>query len=306
MTTGTTSGAELRPGPAGQPVPGRSDQAGPAPSSRSDQAARTMPSGAAPLGAVEAFQPVKSAGRTLDVLEALADSPQRRSLVELARALGIPKSSLHGLLRTMIQRGWVEADTTGTRFGLGVRALQVGAAYLEADDATGLLAGVLDDLAGQFGETVHLGRLDGPHVVYLAKRESVHRLRLYSAIGRHLPAHATALGKVLLAQRTDEAVDRLLNWPLPALTRHTVTDPELLHAELASVRDRGYAVDREENTEGIVCFAMAVPLQSPAVDAISLSVPATRLDAGSEERIVAALHGAVRQVRAARTLLAGA
>lgn len=251
----------------------------------------------------EAFQPVKSAGRTLDVLEALADGGGPRSLVELARALTIPKSSLHGILRTMIQRGWVEADSTGTRFGLGVRALQVGAAYLETDTVTGLLSGVLDQLADAFGETVHLGRLDGPHVVYLAKRESVHPLRLYSAIGRHLPAHATALGKVLLAERADEAVDRLLHWPLTALTARTITDPGALHAELATIRSRGYAVDREENTDGIVCFAMAVPLQAPATDAISLSIPASRLGAVDEERIVAVLSAAVGQVRAARPLL---
>ncbi|MEO3746192.1 IclR family transcriptional regulator [Plantactinospora sp. B5E13] len=284
MTTGTTRDAD----PAGTTA----DPAAPVAVAGGDDTRLT-------------FQPVKSAGRTLDVLEALAGSPQRRSLVELARALEIPKSSLHGILRTMIQRGWVEVDATGTRFGLGVRALQVGAAYLEADDATGLLAGVLDGLASQFGETVHLGRLDGPHVVYLAKRESTHPLRLYSAIGRQLPAHATALGKVLLAERPDEAVDRLLSWPLPALTRHTVTDPDQLHAELATVRDRGYAVDREENTEGIVCFAMAVPLHTPAVDAISLSVPTSRLGPESEQRIVTALRAAVGQVRAARTLLAG-
>ncbi|MEV4625853.1 IclR family transcriptional regulator [Micromonospora sp. NPDC049523] len=251
----------------------------------------------------EAFQPVKSAGRTLDVLEALADGAGPRSLGELARALAIPKSSLHGILRTMIQRGWVEADPTGTRFGLGVRALQVGAAYLETDTVTGLLSGVLDQLATQFGETVHLGRLDGPHVVYLAKRESVHPLRLYSAIGRHLPAHATALGKVLLAERPDEAVDRLLHWPLTALTARTITDPGALHEELATIRSRGYAMDREENTEGIVCFAMAVPLQAPATDAISLSVPASRLDDTSEARIVAALGTTLAQIRAARPLL---
>ncbi|RKR90486.1 IclR family transcriptional regulator [Micromonospora pisi] len=250
-----------------------------------------------------AFQPVKSAGRTLDVLEALADGTGPRSLVELTRALGIPKSSLHGILRTMMKRGWVEADATGTRFGLGVRALQVGAAYLETDTVTGLLSGVLDQLASEFGETVHLGRLDGPHVVYLAKRESIHPLRLYSAIGRHLPAHATALGKVLLAERADEAVDRLLHWPLAALTGRTITDPDTLHAELATIRSRGYAVDREENTDGIVCFAMAVPLQSPATDAISLSIPASRLAATTEDRVVVALNATLAQVRAARPLL---
>lgn len=251
----------------------------------------------------DAFQPVKSAGRALEVLEALAASPHRRSLVDLARALNIPKSSLHGILRTMTQRGWVESDLTGTRFGLGVRALQVGAAYLTTDDTVGLLGGVLDDLSQQFGETVHLGRLDGPHIVYLAKRESVHPLRLYSAIGRQLPAHATALGKVLLAQRPDDALDQLLTWPLPALTPRTITGRRALHAELATVRARGYAVDHGENTDGIICFAMAVPLRTPATDAISLSVPATRLGADSEERIVAALRRAVHQVEAARGLL---
>ncbi|KAB1913175.1 IclR family transcriptional regulator [Micromonospora sp. AMSO31t] len=254
----------------------------------------------------DGFLPVKSAGRTLEVLEALAASPHRRSLVDLARALDIPKSSLHGILRTLAQRGWVESDLTGTRFGLGIRALQVGAAYLTADDAMGVLGTVLDDLSRQFGETVHLGRLDGPHVVYLAKRESVHPLRLYSAIGRQLPAHATALGKVLLAERGDDEVDELLSWPLPALTRHTLTTPDALHAALAGIRQRGYAADREESTEGIVCVAMAVPLRSPAIDAISLSVPVARLGADTEERIVAALHRAVDQVRAAGGLLTSA
>lgn len=250
-----------------------------------------------------AAQPVKSADRTLEVLELLADRPGRHSLVALSRVLDIPKSSLHGLLRTMVQRGWVETDPAGLRFGLGLRALQVGAAYIDADDAVGLLSGVLDELSREFGETVHLGRLDGPNVVYMAKRESVHSLRLYSAIGRRLPAHATALGKALLAGYADTAVDRRLDWPLTALTRHTIVEPGRLHEELAAVRGRGHAVDREENTEGIVCFAVAVPLRSPAIDAISMSVPAARLGEDSEPAMVAALHRAVRQVRAARSLL---
>jgi DNA-binding IclR family transcriptional regulator len=250
----------------------------------------------------ENFQPVKSADRTLEILEALA-AAGRRTLGELARDLGIPKSSLHGILRTMAQRNWVETDATGTRFGLGLRALQVGSAYLDADDVVGLLSGVLDDLAAAFGETVHLGRLDGADVVYVAKRESVHPLRLFSAIGRRLPAHATALGKALLAERRDEEVDRILRWPLARLTRHTIVEPAALYRELAEVRERGYAVDHEENTDGIVCVARAVPVRGPATDAISLSVPAARLDPDGAERIAAALARAVEQVHAARALL---
>ncbi|HET6212860.1 MAG TPA: IclR family transcriptional regulator [Micromonosporaceae bacterium] len=246
---------------------------------------------------------VKSSDRTLEVLEVLAASGGRRALVELARELHIPKSSLHGILRTMMQRGWVETDPTGTRFGLGLRALQVGAAYLTGDDTVGLMGGILDDLAATFGETVHLGRIDGPNVVYIAKRESAHALRLFSAIGRHLPAHTTALGKALLAEHPDGEVDRMLRWPLPALTRHTITDPTALHAELAAVRARGYATDREENSDGIACFAVAIPLRRPATDAISISVPVARVGPDTEVGMAAALRKAVAQVRAAAGIL---
>ncbi|GIJ20623.1 IclR family transcriptional regulator [Micromonospora lutea] len=249
------------------------------------------------------FQPVKSAGRTLDLLELLADQPHPWTLGDLARALGIPKSSLHGLLRTLTSRGWVRTDATGTRFRLGLRALRVGAAYLDGDDLVGLLSGVLDELSRRFGEAVHLGRLDGDQVVYLAKRESVHRLRLYSAIGRRLPAHATALGKALLAERPEHEVDRTLSWPLPRLTPHTITDREGLHAALAAVRTAGHAVDREENAEGIMCFAMAVPLATPAADAVSISVPVTRLRPGLDTSIVAALRETVGGLALARNML---
>lgn len=232
-----------------------------------------------------AFQPVKSADRTLDVLEALAGRRGRRSLGDLTRELGIPKSSLHGILRTMVRRGWVEVDETGTRFRLGLRAVQVGASYVDGDDTVARFATTLDALAAAFGETVHLGRLSNSDVTYLAKRESVHPLRLYSAIGRRLPAHATALGKALLAQRDDATVADLLDWPLAVLTPNTITDRGALFDELASIRALGWAADRQENTVGISCFAVPLGLD----DAISVSIPTVRLDAGAEARVIAAL-----------------
>ena len=249
-------------------------------------------------------EPVKSAHRTLEILELLAERPAgQRSLGELSKELNIPKSSLHGILRTMSGRGWVQPDPTGTRFGLGLRALQVGAAYLDGDDTVGLLRDVLDDLAGRFGETVHLGRLDGAQVVYLAKRESVHPLRMFSAVGRRLPAHATALGKALLADRADPEVDRLLPRPLSRLTPHTLTDAEVLREELARIRRRGYAVDREENSLGIRCVAVAVPLRTPAVDAVSVSIPVARWQRDTEPAVAHALRDAIAKITPARTLL---
>ncbi|GIF01692.1 IclR family transcriptional regulator [Paractinoplanes rishiriensis] len=252
--------------------------------------------------ASEDYQPVKSAGRTLDLLELLADQPRPWTLVDLTRELDIPKSSLHGLLRTLTARGWVRTDD-GTHFRLGLRALRVGAAYLDGDGTVGLLGGILDDLSRRFGETVHLGRLDGAEVVYVAKRESVHHLRLYSAIGRRLPAHATALGKALLAEHTDQEAGGMLQWPLAGLTANTITDRDAFHAALAEVRAAGYAVDREENAEGINCIAMAVPLTAPAVDAVSISVPVSRLRPELEASIVAALRETVGALGRAGSML---
>ena len=243
------------------------------------------------------FPAVKSAARTLEVLERLAAAPERPTLGQLARDLGIPKSSLRAILQTLEGRGWVEADATGTRFGLGVRALLVGAAYVDTDDVVAVAAGVLDHLATTFGETVHLARLDGADIVYLAKRESRHSLRLFSAIGRRLPAFTTALGKALLAERSGEEVRTGLPHPLPRLTPNTIADLDRLDRELALTRTRGYAVDNEENTEGIRCLAVALPRTDPPVDAISLSIPVVRLSEERERQMVAELLQAREALR---------
>ncbi|WP_211300054.1 IclR family transcriptional regulator [Haloactinopolyspora alba] len=247
------------------------------------------------------FQPVKSADRTLEILEVLADAPERIGLGHLARTLSIPKSSLHGILRTMVRRGWVETDDSGQLFGLGVRSLLVGASYVDRDDAVTRAQPLLDWLNAQVGETTHLGRLDGSDVVYLAKRESSHPLRMYSAIGRRLPAHATALGKALLAARDDGEVADLLPARLPTLTLNTIGDRDDLLAELDRIRAVGYAIDREENSEGIRCFAVSLRTSRPPVDAVSVSAPTLRLDTRTEQRIIDVLVQANERLLSPRT-----
>lgn len=241
-------------------------------------------------GAQPEFRPVKSAYRALDVLEAVAAGPA--TLSELSRLLDIPKSSLHGLMRTLTERGWVQSFEGGARYRLGLRALQVGARFAEEDETVARVAGVLDRLAATTGETVQQGRLDGAEVVYLAKRDSPHPVRLISSIGSRLPAHTTALGKALLAARGDKEVRALLPRPLPWLTARTHTTWKALAADLAATRARGYAVDEGEAMEGLHCFAVTVPPlagHGPPTDAVSVSVPVFRLDRAREATIVAAL-----------------
>jgi len=238
---------------------------------------------------------VKSADRTVELLELLSRTSEPLTLSEIQRELSYPKSSLFVLLRTLVARGWVETDRRGTGYSIGVRALLVGTSYLDRDPVIRAATRVLEELRAEVNETVHLARLDGADVVYLASRESAHQLRLTSRVGRRLPAHATSLGKALLAERGAEEIDAILPAGLEALTPKTLTERDALLADLAETRERGYAIERGENTTGLGCFAVALHYKHPALEAISCSVPFARLD--DPDHAARVLEAVVRHAR---------
>jgi DNA-binding IclR family transcriptional regulator len=230
---------------------------------------------------------VKSAARTVELLELLAARQNRPArLRELSEALGVPRSSLHALLRTLVKYGWVRADSTGSLYGIGIRALLAGTSYLDTDPYLPLIVPFLEELHDKVDETFHFGRLDGRDVVYLATRESTQYLRPYSRIGRRLPAYTTSLGKSLLAERAPEQLDAHLPDVLEALTPHTITSRAALDAELERTRKRGYAIDEQENSLGLRCYGIALPYADPPVDALSASIPLARLSPQRELEIV--------------------
>jgi len=240
---------------------------------------------------------VKSAVRTVELLEYLAarnDQPAR--LREICAALDMPRSSAHALLRTLVAQGWVRSDDSGAQYGIGIRALLVGTSYLDNDPYLPLITPFLDELCADLGETFHLGRLDGTDIVYLATRESEHYARLRNRVGRRLPAYATALGKALLADRSGAERAAHIPTPLEPLTPHTITDRAVLDDVLDEVRVRGFATDDQENTTGLRCFAVTVRYTFPAQDAISASVPLSRLNPDREAQIVEALHAVCDKV----------
>jgi DNA-binding IclR family transcriptional regulator len=232
---------------------------------------------------------VKSAARTVEVLEVLGGLGGRAvSLRELTELTGAPRSSTYALLQTLVGRGWVRTDESGSRYSIGVRALLVGTSYLDADPLLAAAKPHLSRLAEELGETVHYARLDRADVVYLATYESRHYLRPFSRVGRRLPAGATSLGKAILAERSPAEVDRLLPAKLPVRTPATL-DREGLLADLDATRRRGYALERGESTVGLRCAGVALHTCSPVTDAISCSVPDARMTAESERAIVDAL-----------------
>lgn len=242
-------------------------------------------------------RPVKSAVHTLDVLEFLSSRQNKPArLREISEALGIPKSSAYALLRTLVQRGWVRRDETGTLYGVGMRALMAGMSYLDADPHLRLVQPWLDDLNEQLDETVHFGRLDGEDILYLATRESSQYLRVINRVGRRLPASATSLGKALLADRTEEERRRHLGTPLPRLTPNTITDTDALRKDLDETLERGYSIDLEENTSGLKCFGFALHYANPPIDAISCSVPVARLTEQRQAHIIEAMSATVAKI----------
>ncbi|WP_243118313.1 IclR family transcriptional regulator [Actinomyces wuliandei] len=226
---------------------------------------------------------VKSAARTIDVLEYLAGRQGTQTrLRDVADALGAPRSSVYALLQTLVGRGWVAVDPTGTHYSIGIRTLLAGTSYLDRDPRVRLVRPVIMDAARRLGETVHLARLDGDQVVYLATAESHEYTRVLLRVGRRLPAVYTSLGKAIMAHNRTSAPEVLP----PPLTAMSVRDPAVLAADLERTRQRGYAVDDQENIVGISCYGFALRYDVPVRDAISCSVPRSRLSQTHTEQIL--------------------
>jgi DNA-binding IclR family transcriptional regulator len=234
---------------------------------------------------------VKSAARAVELLELLAARQNRPArLRELSDALGAPRSSVYALIRTLLERGWVRADPSGTQYSIGIRALLAGTTYLDTDPYLRIVQPHIGDLSTQLDETIHFGRLDRGDIVYLATKESTRYLRPFSRVGRRLPAFSTAMGKSLLAERLDSGIGAHVPREPSPLTPGTIVDHSALVANLQRTLERGYAIDDQENTAGVMCFGFALRYSRPATDAISCSIPVSTLSEARRAEIVEAME----------------
>ena len=223
---------------------------------------------------------VKSASRVLDLLEIVSAHEAGLSFTTLQQLTAFPKSSLHALLGVLTARGYLDLDETSRLYTLGVKVWQNGQSYLKSRDLVREARPVMDAIANAINETVQLARLDGSENVYLAKVDSTHPLRLQSEVGARLSAHATGLGKALLACLPDDEVRaRFGDKPLPRMTPGTIVTMAELTQELHRIRHWGFAVDDQEYTPGLFCIAVPIrDHRGQAIAAISVSVPLLRLE----------------------------
>lgn len=232
---------------------------------------------------------VQSLDRAFALLEHLADGggSDGVALSELAARSGLPLPTIHRLVRTLVASGYVR-QLPSRRYALGPRLIRLGdaASRMLGEWARPQLAALVDAT----GESANLAMLDGDAVVYVAQVPSRHAMRMFTEVGRRVPAHCTGVGKALLATLPAAEVRALVaRTGLPAATPHTITDPAALTRELETVRAHGYAVDDAEQELGVRCVAVAVP-GAPSATAISVSGPAARVTWEAVEGIVPQLH----------------
>jgi IclR family transcriptional regulator, KDG regulon repressor len=221
---------------------------------------------------------VKSLERAIDVIEAMSRHPGGVAVTDLARELGMPKSSAFRVLNTLRQRGYVRQDADTERYSLGPRFLHIAAAVEQETDLRAVAVPHLRALRDRTHETVHLAIPDGSKMVYLDKFESPQPVRLASRVGQQVLLHCTALGKAYLAALPEtEQLAMVRSLELERRTDRTITDRDELLQELRTGWRRGFAVDTIENEAGVRCVGAALlDRRDRPVAAISVSAPTSR------------------------------
>lgn len=218
---------------------------------------------------------VQSLDRAFALLEIMADAGGEASLSQLADSSGLPLPTIHRIIRTLVDNGYVR-QLPSRRYALGPRLIGLG------DKASRMLGTWarphLAELVDQLGETANLAMLDGDKVVYVAQVPSLHAMRMFTEVGRRVLPHSAGVGKALLAQLSDEeALAAIGRTGMPAATDRTITTPEGFVAELARIREQGFAIDDGEQEIGVRCVAAPVE-GAPSGMAVSISGPETRVD----------------------------
>jgi len=231
-------------------------------------------------------QMIASAAGTLEALEILGNAGGQLSLREIVATMRRPKATVHRMLSTLVHTGFVEQDDGG-RYRLTLKAWRIGAAAVRKLDLVERARPILEKLATETGETVHLAVLDSSGgVVYVAKVESAQSIGVQTRLGQLNPSWCTATGRSLLAFNDAVAV-RVLAGPLARRTRKTITDVRVLRARIAEARERGYAVTIAENHPEM--GGVAAPVRDhagAAIAACGVAIPEYRMDEGVVARAI--------------------
>jgi IclR family transcriptional regulator, KDG regulon repressor len=227
---------------------------------------------------------VKSVSRALDIIDIVSLEKDGLGVTEIAKQMDINKSSVYRILSTLVRYGYMEQDEETSRYKLGYKFLEMSSKLLESIDLRKEVKPYLQELEKETNEVIHLVVYDQGEVIYIEKLEGTETLRMHSKVGKRAPMHCTAVGKAILAHLPSNVVlDILERKGMPRHTDKTITDQDEFLKELAQVKQKGYALDLEENEYGIRCIAVPIfDHVGRVIAAVSVSGPTIRM---TDERI---------------------
>ncbi len=240
---------------------------------------------------------VQSLERALSLIEHMAEAGRPVTISELSEKVGLKISTVHRLLNTLLNRGYVEQEQDTSKYQLGLKLLEVAGNIFTYTDIRTIIRPFLAELVERCNETANLAVLDGTEIVYIDQIESHNYIivKMFAQVGNRGPVHCTASGKILLAFLAEKELDHVLSRvELKQFTGQTITEPEKLKQELEQVRKQGYALDWGEMEEHVRCIAAPIfNYENKAVASIGVSGPDSRI---TKEYIKKDLAGIVTKV----------
>ncbi len=227
---------------------------------------------------------VKSAARVMDVLDVLQTHPEGMTLQVLSETLDIPKSSMHELLSTMVERKYL-IQSEYKRYTLGFKVIELGLSSLDRVNVYQIAKQHMPALVAKIEETVFMAVSSDDEIVYVNKLDCSRSVRTNTYLGCRKPMHCTALGKSILAFMSASELEKVVHRKgLPARTTRTITDYTTLIQELDKIRQQGVAYDNQEIEEGLSCVAAPIfDYSGRVVAAISTAGPTERIEQRKEE-----------------------
>lgn len=237
---------------------------------------------------------MRAVERAVQVLNTLAERPSGMSLADLARATGIPMTTLHRLLAVLRTATLVTETPTGLHT-VGVGSVVLARAFLEGVDLRDVAKPQMAEVVKQTGETCHLGVLASVHIVYLEKIDSPHPVRMHSTVGGTNPAVSTAIGRAILANSPEAVVLEVLNGSERLFGMRS--DKDDIAIMLERVRQQGYSTDLQDNEMGICCIGAPIfDHTGHVVAGLSVSTPASRFDTSRLAELGGLMAGAGERV----------
>ncbi|MBD2759351.1 IclR family transcriptional regulator [Yimella sp. cx-573] len=239
---------------------------------------------------------VQSLGRAFALLEHMAAGGGTTTVPRLAESTGLPLGTTHRMMRTLVDLGYARQEAS-KEHTLGPKLIRLGdvASRSVARWARPAMARVV----ARTGESVNIAALDSDQIVYLGQvMASRNSMRMFTEVGRRVLPHSTAVGKAIMATMPPAEVEGLLERTgMPQLTEFTIGTSQAFATELGIARERGYAVDEQEQELGVRCVAVKVPTETQRL-AVSVSGPVTRMTDDAIAAAVGPLQDAAKRIAA--------